>query len=80
MVYNYRVLPGEDFKIRTPGSNSLINVKKLLKTNGDVNINNSVYPTGFEIKMTQFANRINITTNMELVKNDDGTHSIKDLS
>ena len=79
MVYNYHVLPGEDFNIKTPSTNSLNDVNTLLKANGDIVINKSIYPTGFEITMTQLANRINITTNMELIKCDDGYYHIKEL-
>lgn len=68
LVYNYRVLPGENFNIKTPGTHSLKDVDIKLKTDGEININNSLYPNGFKITMTQMANRINITTNMELIK------------
>lgn len=79
MMYNYFVKPGENFNIKTPGIKSLKDINKTLKTDGEVNINHSLYPNGFEIKMTQMANKINITTNMELIKNPDGSYSIKDF-
>lgn len=74
MVYNYSVKVGETFNIKTP-NNKNIDVK--LKTDGEININHSVYPDGFEITMTQMADKINITTNMELVKHEDGYYYIK---
>lgn len=77
MVYNYHVLPGESFKIKTPGNHSFDDIIKNIKSDGEIYINHSLYPNGFDIKMTQFANRINITTNMELIKDDDGYYHIK---
>lgn len=77
MVYNYSVKPGESFNIKTPGNHTFDDIIKNLKSDGEININHSLYPNGFEIKITQMANRINITTNMELIKNDDGSFSIK---
>lgn len=77
MVYNYFVHPGEEFNIKTP-NNKTVNVR--LKTDGEININNSLYPNGFEITMTQLDNRINITTNMELIKKPDGFYYIKNFS
>ena len=78
MVYNYRVLPGENFKIKTPGNHTFDDILKNIKSDGEININHSLYPNGFEIKMTQMANRVNITTNMELIKDNDGCYHIKD--
>lgn len=78
MVYNYPVYPGESFNLRTPGNNSFEDITKLMKTDGEIIINHSAYPDGFEIKMTQISTyKINITTNMELIRGEDGYYSIK---
>ena len=64
MVYNYSVKPGESMKIKTPGNNSFDDITKHLKSNGEVIINHSLYPDGFEVKMTQIGtDKIIITTN-----------------
>lgn len=78
MLYNYVVNPGESFNIKTPGDHSFSDIKKDVKTDGEITINHSTYPNGFEIKMTQLPNKIIITTNMELVKHSDGFYYIKD--
>ena len=80
MVYNYVVYPGEKFCIKTPGNHSFDDIIKNLKQDSDGNIiiNHSLYPNGFEIKMTQLFNKIIFTTNMELIKNDDNSYSIKE--
>ena len=71
MVYNYSVNPGESFNIKTPGNHSFDDIIKDIKSNGEIIINHSLYPDGFEIKMTQLADKIIITTNKELIKNSD---------
>lgn len=76
MAYNYSVKIGETFNIKTP-NNTTVDVS--LKTDGKININHSIYPDGFEITMTQMNNRINITTNMELIKHNDGFYYIKSI-
>lgn len=78
MVYNYTVKPNESFNIKTPGNHSFDDIIKNIKSDGDIIINRSLYPNGFEIKMTQLADKIIITTNMELIKNSDGSYSIKE--
>lgn len=78
MVYNYFVKPGENFNIKTPGIKSFNDINSILKSDGEININHSLYPNGFEIKMVQMPDKINITTNMELIKKDDGFYYIKE--
>ena len=78
MVYNYSIHLGESFNIKTPGNHSFEDITKLIKSDGNIIINHSLYPDGFEIKITQIDTlQINITTNMELVKNEDGCYSIR---
>ena len=78
MVYNYIVHVGESFNIKTPGNHTLNDIVKNIKSDESIIINDSLYPDGFKIKMTQLANKIIITTNKELIKNSDGSYSIKD--
>ena len=78
MVFNYSVAPGESFKIQTPGNHSFDDIVKNIKTDGQVTINHSLYPNGFDVKITQLYNKIIITTNMELIENADGSYSVKE--
>lgn len=78
MVFNKTLRPGQSMKIKTPGNHSIDDIGKHLKSNGEVIINHSLYPDGFEVKMTQIGtDKIIVTTNMELIENDDGSFSIK---
>ena len=43
----------------------------------DCIINHSIYPDGTDVTFTQLADKIIISSNKELVKNDDGTYSFK---
>lgn len=76
MVFNKTIKPGQSLKIKTPGNHSFDDITKNLKSDGEIIINHSLYPDGFEIKMTQLSNKIIVTTNMELIENEDGSFSI----
>lgn len=76
MVFNKTIKPGQSLKIKTPGNHSFDDITKNLKSDGEIIINHSLYPDGFEIKMTQLPNKIIVTTNMELIENEDGSYSI----
>lgn len=76
MVYNYVVHVDESFNIKTPGNHSFDDITKHLKSDSEIIINHSLYPDGFDIKMTQLSDKIIITTNMELIENEDGSYSI----
>ena len=76
MVYNYIIHISESFNIKTPGNHSFDDITKHLKSDDGIIINHSLYPDGFDIKMTQLSNKIIITTNMELIENEDGSYSI----
>lgn len=76
-MYNYFVKLGQSFNIKTPGNHTFDDISKHLKSDGEIIINHSLYPDGFEIKMTQMPDKIIITTNMELIENEDGSYSIK---
>ena len=78
LVYNYSVNQDESFNIKTPGNHTFDDIIKNIKSNGEIIINHSLYSNVFEIKMTQLANKILITTNKELIKNSDGFYYFKD--
>lgn len=79
MVYNYSVKPCESFNIKTPGNHSFDDITKHIKSDSKITINNSIYPNGFEVRVTQVETfKIIITSNMELVKHDDGYYYIKE--
>jgi len=77
-MYNYSVNVGEKLVIKTPNVKSLSDIKIEHKQTSECIINHSVYPDGADITMTQLANKIIISSNKELVKNDDGSYSFKD--
>lgn len=77
-MFNYSVKPGESFTINTPGVNSLDEVKKEFKQTAECIINHSIYPNGLDITFTQLANKIIVSSNKELIKNDDGTYSVQE--
>lgn len=76
-MFNYSIKPGESLTINTPGINSLDEVKKEFKQTAECIINHSIYPNGLDITFTQFANKIIISSNKELIKNEDGSYSVQ---
>lgn len=64
--------------IKTPKVDNFNDIKKDIKQTVDCIINHSVYPNGLDITMSQLSDKIIISSNKELVKNDDGTYSFKD--
>ena len=77
-MFNYSINANEKFIIKTPFVKSLTDIKTEIKQTAECNINHSIYPNGIDITMTQLANKIIISSNKELVKNDDNTYSFKD--
>ena len=77
MVYNYSVNSNEEITIITPEVEKLSDIKTEMKQTEDCIINHSVYPDGTDVTFTQIANKIIISSNKELIKNDDGTYSFK---
>jgi hypothetical protein len=73
-MYNYSFTENDGaIKIITPKVNSLKDVKIETKQTNECIINHSIYPNGLDITMTQLANKILISANHKLVKNDDGS-------
>lgn len=76
-MYNYSVNVGESITINTPNVKSLSDIKIEKKQTSDCIINHSIYPDGTDVTFTQLAGKIIISSNKELIKNDDGTYSFK---
>lgn len=76
-MYNYSVNVGESITINTPNVKSLLDIKIEKKQTSDCIINHSIYPDGTDVTFTQLAGKIIISSNKELIKNDDGTYSFK---
>ena len=75
--YSFNIADG-DVVIKTPKVNNFNDIKKDIKHTSDCIINHSVYPNGLDITMSQLVDKIIISSNKELIKNDDGTYSFKD--
>lgn len=76
-MYNYSVNSNEQITIKTPNVNSLSDIKVEHKQTDDCIINHSIYPDGTDVTFTQIAGKIIISSNKELIKNDDGTYSFR---
>lgn len=78
-MYNYSFNSSDgNIVIKTPKVDNFSDIKKEIKSSNDCIINHSIYPNGLDITMSQLADRIIISSNKELLKNDDGTYSFKD--
>lgn len=78
-MYNYTFTSRDgDITIKTPKVDKFSDIKKELKQTEDCIINHSIYPNGTDVTFTQLADKIIISANKELVKNDDGSFSFKD--
>lgn len=78
-MYNYTFTSRDgDITIKTPKVDKFSDIKKELKQTEDCIINHSIYPDGTDVTFTQLADKIIISANKELVKNDDGSFSFKD--
>lgn len=70
-MYSYTI--SGEIDIHTPGDFSNDDIKKTFEQYPDYIVNHSVYPNGFEITMTQYADRIEVQTNRPLTQNADGS-------
>lgn len=78
-MYNYSfTIANGNITIKTPPVDNFQDIKIEHKKTADCIINHSIYPNGLDITMTQLANKIILTSNRELVQNDDGTYCFKD--
>mgnify|MGYP005775699337 CR=1 FL=1 len=79
IMFNYSFNSSDgDIVIKTPQVNNFNDIKKEIKQTADCIINHSIYPNGLDITMSQLADKIIISSNKELLENDDGTYSFKD--
>jgi hypothetical protein len=76
-MYNYVLKADDKMTINTPNVKSIDDIKKEIKQTPECIINHSIYPDGLDITFTQYADRIIISSNKELFKNDDGSYSYK---
>ena len=78
-MYNYSFVTNDgDMVIKTPKVDNFNDIKKELKQTNDCIINHSIYPNGLDVTISQLADKIIVSSNKELLKNDDGTYSFKD--
>lgn len=75
-MFEYTITSGE-FKILTPFVDNFDDVKKEITQSSDCVKNVSHYPNGFTVEFTQYANKIEVKSNKELINNGDGTYSVK---
>ena len=76
-MFNYSVNANGNLVIKTPNVNSFADIKIEQKQTADCIINHSIYPDGTDVTFSQLANKIIISSNKELIKNDDGSYSFK---
>lgn len=78
-MYNYSFSETDgDVIIKTPKVNNFSDIKKDIKHTNDCIINHSIYPYGLDIIMSQLADKIIISSNKKLLKNDDGSYSFEE--
>lgn len=76
-MYNYSINANEKLTIKTPDVEKFSDIKIENKQTEDCIVNHSIYPDGTDVTFTQLANKIIISSNKELVQNDDGSYSFK---
>lgn len=76
-MFNYSINVGEKLTIKTPNVQSFSDIKIEKKQTADCIINHSIYPDGTDVTFTQLADKIIISSNKELIQNNDGTYYFK---
>ena len=79
-MFNYSVNVGEKLTIKTPNVKSLSDIKIEHKQTADCIINHSVYPDGTDVTFSQLCNKIIISSNKELIKNDNRVINAKNFN
>ncbi len=74
-MFKYTFLSG-DIKINTPFCTNFNDIKREITQTPECIKSKSTYPNGFTIKSVQYADKIEITTNKELIDNGDGSFSV----
>nr|DAF69107.1 MAG TPA: hypothetical protein [Bacteriophage sp.] len=72
-MYEYTVTTGQKSTIFTPGCNNFSDIDTEVVSYDGYSILKSTYPNGLYVEMHQYADKIIIKSNRELIKNDDGT-------
>lgn len=72
-MFEYIVSIGEKVTINTPYNIEFKDIKKEISKSDSFVRNISTYPNGLVIDMTQYADKIIVKSNRELIDNGDGT-------
>lgn len=75
-MFEYTITSGE-CRVLTPFVDNFNDIKKEITQTADCVKNISHYPNGFTVEITQYADRIEVKSNKELINNGDGTYSVK---
>lgn len=75
-MFEYTFGPGTETKILTPFGIDFNQIKKEITQTPECIRNLSTYPNGLVVDMYQYANKIVIKSNKELVDNGNGTLSV----
>lgn len=79
-MYQYSTTSKDDsIQINTPGITSNKDITVVSTTKDDCIITKSTYPNGFCIESIQYANKIVLKCNRELIKNEDGSYTAPTL-
>lgn len=78
-MYNYSFTEADgNVVIKTPNVKNFNDIKKDIKQTEDCIINHSIYPDGLDITMSQLCDKIIISSNKKLIKNEDGSYSFEE--
>ena len=78
-MYNYSFSEVDgNVTIKTPKVDSFDDIKKDIKQTADCVINHSIYPNGLDVTISQLADKIIISSNKKLIKNEDGSYSFEE--
>lgn len=76
-IYPFNKLDGE-VTIKTPKVANFSDIKKDIKSTEFCVINHSIYPNGLDVTINQLCDKIVISSNKKLIKNEDGSYSFED--
>lgn len=67
-----------EFKINQPANCNFADIKHEFVQSADCIIDTATYPNGFVLKLTQYADRVDIWTNRPLIKISESEYQIPD--
>lgn len=76
-IYPFNKFDGE-VTIKTPKVANFSDIKKDIKSTEFCVINHSIYPNGLDVTINQLYDKIVISSNKKLFKNEDGSYSFED--